>query len=238
MDFGSRFGSRPAPYRPTVPLPQSSQDQETQSEYVNDYFNNKDSFDPYEDSYMEEVDVNDRYQNPHSTNPYQQSPYQDEYQYKQPVYGNPVLDESVDEEAESNSVSPEPTAEHHPLFPGKKELECSVGEQYLKSIPFGGMKNPNLKINPILALSALQCLEKCCDLGPSVCQFIWVFESKCFAVACSSGYELLCKPKEIFDENAPNTRYFAITHPASHYKETGLTAGEGSSYYLEFRESK
>ena len=214
-----------------MPIPHSTQDDETQSEsqYVNDYFNNKGSFDPYEDSYMEEVDVDDKYQNPHSNNPYQQSPYQDDYQYKQPVYENPVLNEYEppdDQDAESDSIPSEPTAEQHPLFPGKKELKCSVGEQYLKSIPFGGMKNPNLRINPILAASALQCLEKCCDLGPTKCQFIWVFESKCFAVACSSGHEFLCKPKEIFDENASKTRYFAITHPASHYKETGLTGGE------------
>lgn len=230
MDFGSRFGSsRRSPYRPTVPLPRSSQDHETQSQYVSDYFNHhKEGFDPYQDSYVEEVDVNDRYQNPDSNNPYQQSlyPSQSDYQYKQPVYENPEYEQSDDENAESNSVSPEPTAEHHPLFPGKKEPECSVGEQYLHSIPFGGMKNPNLKINPILASSALKCLEECCDLGPSVCQFIWVFESKCFAVACSSGHDFLCEPKEIFDENASKTRYFAITHPANHYKETGLTGGE------------
>lgn len=42
-------------------------------------------------------------------------------------------------------------------------------------------------------LSESACLHQCCSLGPSKCQYLWFFETKCIAVSCSQSLPLYCR---------------------------------------------
>ena len=87
---------------------------------------------------------------------------------------------------------------------------CKVADHYQNSIPSGNIRE--LDITPLEANSPAQCLEQCCTLGPTACQYIWVFKEKCYAVACSPVTESLCMPREMSSNNGPATGYYKILH--------------------------
>ena len=44
------------------------------------------------------------------------------------------------------------------------------------------------------AISAEECLSRCCDLGQKQCQYLWVFKEACFSVGCGRDNSLGCQP--------------------------------------------
>ena len=44
-----------------------------------------------------------------------------------------------------------------------------------------------------LGISQEDCTERCCRLGPSNCQYLWIFDDKCFAVSCNANPDS-CQP--------------------------------------------
>ena len=56
---------------------------------------------------------------------------------------------------------------------------------YEQSIPTG-----RTHVDELIKLGTFsreQCVRVCCQEGPSVCQYAWMFEGMCFAVACPSN---------------------------------------------------
>ena len=73
-------------------------------------------------------------------------------------------------------------------------LQCSPGRLHFHSIPRGQTHVDS--IHSLGSLTNQECEQECCRLGPGLCQYAWVFERKCFAVACPDNPEN-CEPKEL-----------------------------------------
>lgn len=198
--MGSRFGNSP-PYKPTLPDPQFPPLYGTQEgNNDNAYY---DRFDAQGDEYNSgnmRPSVENQYQQPNI----QQGSYQN--QFDQPASDDFQLEQNQYEE---------------PVYP---DTQCRIPNRHLNSIPSGSVKN--IHITRLVTKSAVKCLQKCCDLGPKDCQYIWVFKSKCFAVACQKAFASLCRPRKVFDKNAKDTSYYEVAHPEQHNIEIDNGAGK------------
>ena len=58
------------------------------------------------------------------------------------------------------------------------------------------------------------CFIQCCSLGPSGCQYIWIFGNICFAVACTAEGASNCQPKTT-DGLGLNSYYLTMTYSES-----------------------
>ena len=69
---------------------------------------------------------------------------------------------------------------------GMGQASCSIGEWHVFAVPSAGVHAD--KITTIgLRQTFNDCLADCCSLGRDVCQYAWLFQDKCFAVACGEG---------------------------------------------------
>lgn len=76
-------------------------------------------------------------------------------------------------------------------------LRCGVGTTHLGVYPLGfddqEMRGVILTLLDSDGISESACLHQCCSLGPSKCQYLWFFETKCIAVSCSQSLPLYCR---------------------------------------------
>lgn len=88
------------------------------------------------------------------------------------------------------------------------ELHCSLGRLYRNSIPRGQTHVDSIhSIGSHVTIEG--CAQRCCELGPTQCQYAWIFEYRCFAVACPDNPEL-CTP--VLFSNA-DTTFIEISWP-------------------------
>ena len=66
------------------------------------------------------------------------------------------------------------------------------------------------------ALSQSECARLCCEIGPSQCQYVWLYNDNCFSVGCHRDSLENCKP-----------RYVAELQHESIYTELYYTFDEG-----------
>ena len=74
----------------------------------------------------------------------------------------------------------------------------------------GGRGVDHLKVIGV-GLNADACINKCCEMGASRCQNLWVFEDTCIAVACEDGKESSCLPRKLTTTRA-STVYVQMKH--------------------------
>ena len=72
----------------------------------------------------------------------------------------------------------------------------------------------------------------CCDMGPSDCQYIWVFRSQCYAVACLPEASDMCKPRKVFDKDAADSGYYKVRHPEEHHLVADDEEEDEGDYYF------
>lgn len=60
------------------------------------------------------------------------------------------------------------------------------------------------------------CITKCCELGPTHCQYIWVIAGICSAVSCNDG-SLDCDPINLPPTASVNSIYVRMMHGANNW---------------------
>ncbi|XP_064391452.1 uncharacterized protein LOC135339305 isoform X2 [Halichondria panicea] len=105
------------------------------------------------------------------------------------------------------------------------ENTCQVEKLYTSSLPAGGADTPHIQILGD-QLSADRCLAKCCSLGPEACQYLWIIDTTCIAVACDSDKISNCEPKSvpISIRKGSSSVYVALKHstPSANELENAL----------------
>ena len=84
----------------------------------------------------------------------------------------------------------------------------------------------DVNVIPLTAKDAQECVEKCCDMGPKQCQYIWVFKNSCFAVSCSVEVANLCEPQLAMNKDATQSSYYEIVHPFIHNLKSTFDDGQ------------
>ena len=83
-----------------------------------------------------------------------------------------------------------------------------------------------------LGVSQEDCFHRCCTLGPNDCQYLWIFEDKCFAVSCDRSSRT-CEPMPLGRTSRPVTttyvrmRFSSVVTPATHDQPPIANAGPG-----------
>ena len=62
-----------------------------------------------------------------------------------------------------------------------------------------------------MGISAEECVNKCCALGPSGCQYLWVFGSACFGVSCDDDHSA-CEPRKVSPSFTMETVYIQMNY--------------------------
>ena len=90
-----------------------------------------------------------------------------------------------------------------PQDPKPRPQQCTTPDTlYDGTVPKGFATNGPDGLESVLLLLEgpemvrSQCLQKCCELGPQQCQYLWLIRTKCFAVACSS-FSTNCDPQAL-----------------------------------------
>ena len=110
---------------------------------------------------------------------------------------------------------PEPTtsSRNHwsPVDPNRLPTDvpqCSLGTLHSNSIPRGQTHVDSIRsIGSHFTIQ--QCAQRCCQLGSTMCQYAWMFEYRCFAVACPDNPEQ-CTPTRFPDVD---TTFIEISWP-------------------------
>ena len=100
-------------------------------------------------------------------------------------------------------------------------MTCS----HINPLIIGGADTPHIQILGD-QLSADRCLAKCCSLGPEACQYLWIIDTTCIAVACDSDKISNCEPKSvpISIRKGSSSVYVALKHstPSANELENAL----------------
>lgn len=59
----------------------------------------------------------------------------------------------------------------------------------------------------------VECIQECCKLGPNLCQYVWIFTGKCFAVGCTEENAHKCAPLKV--STLESSVYASIQYPSS-----------------------
>ena len=118
------------------------------------------------------------------------SPGQQSYSDRLP---SPYRDQRPSSErrpTDSQSVDP-----RHPL-------QCKHGAVNSGAVPAGDESVDHIeKIGAFSSMtSGKECVQQCCNLGPLRCQYVWIIQRECYAVACSD-HPKLCKPMKVVGKN-------------------------------------
>ncbi len=107
---------------------------------------------------------------------------------------------------------------------------CKVGQVHMASIPAGRNGVDHIK-SAILEGSddeagVVECIQECCKLGPNLCQYVWIFTGKCFAVGCTEENAHKCAPLKV--STLESSVYASIQYPSSSssfssQEQTGIT---------------
>ena len=78
---------------------------------------------------------------------------------------------------------------------GVSSEQCSVLQEYTNSYPQGKVKVDGLHIisNNV---SLNECLTLCCHEGPTLCQYMWLFEGHCVGMPCLTN-KTACSPQTV-----------------------------------------
>ena len=83
-----------------------------------------------------------------------------------------------------------------------------------------------------LGVSQDECKERCCRLGPSNCQYLWIFDDKCFAISCKANPDS-CQPVSLGRTNRPiMTTYVKMNFTAITDNPPIANAGPGKVIQL------
>ena len=207
--FGQGFGNR-SPTRPlpdaTASVPQPQQPPYAgmdESPYYSRPYDNVFDYDTHTPDYSDRVNSQPNY--PGRTPGYPDS-NGGEFNYN----NRPNLSPSDTSPSNSPYSTPESATS-----PESESGQCKISNGYQNAMPRGELKD--IQVTPLESDSPKECIEQCCKLGSSLCQYILVFESKCMAIACSRETEQFCAPQYISGEEGAKTGYYEIMHPSGHY---------------------
>lgn len=75
------------------------------------------------------------------------------------------------------------------------EPACRIVKLYKKVVPHSGVEVDS--VTALLHTTDMErCIQACCQRGPNVCQYAWLFEGKCLAVSCHLN-PAKCYPKSV-----------------------------------------
>ena len=78
---------------------------------------------------------------------------------------------------------------------GVRPEQCSVLQEYTNSYPLGKVKVDRLHIITT-NVSLNECVTLCCDEGPTLCQYVWLFEGRCVGMPCITN-QTACSPQTV-----------------------------------------
>ena len=165
---------------------------------------NEQDFDSYNSNGFESYPP----QRPSSSKPYGDDFQPNQNRFEQSAFPNFQTDSPSSQSRVPADSQPQGT-EQESHDSGSSD-NCKVADHYQNSYPSGNIRE--LDITPLEANSPVQCLQQCCTLGPTTCQYIWVLKDKCYAVACSPMTESLCMPREMSSNDGPATGYYKIQY--------------------------
>ena len=83
-----------------------------------------------------------------------------------------------------------------------------------------------------LGVTQEDCTERCCRLGPSNCQYLWIFDDKCFAVSCNANPDS-CQPISLGRTSRPiMTTYIKMNFSVIHDDPPIANVGPGKVIQL------
>lgn len=226
VGFAQRFGDR-LPYRPTLPprphLPLTDPPQRHRYEQQQQQQNsvNTNNVNPYYDGYVSEnwdkENDDSSYQNENSP----QEQYEDHN-----LFGDSRPSKS--HRGNEHGFAPDtPTWRSRvQATPEESEPKCSITDRYTNSVPQGGIHD--VLITQLHSETASGCMQKCCELGPKDCPFIWVYAGKCLAISCPPESPELCEPQKLPDDGGQveQTGYYRIAHPLVHNIKSEFESGK------------
>lgn len=76
---------------------------------------------------------------------------------------------------------------------GVRTEQCTTLQQYSNSYPLGKAQVEGIHL---LArnISLNECLSLCCEEGPTVCHYVWLFEGRCIGLPCLTN-KTACSPQ-------------------------------------------
>ena len=93
--------------------------------------------------------------------------------------------------------------------PGPRAQRCNTGDWHSGAFPQGFQSDKPDDIDFQLLEGGYrnksQCLLKCCELGPQVCQYLWLFKGNCVAVACTPHTSISCTPEQLVPADVPSS---------------------------------
>lgn len=113
-------------------------------------------------------------------------------------------------------------------------LECGIREVYPATIPAGKV---DLDSFEHLTLSgeknvAVECSIACCELGPRKCQYAWILENECIAVACSKEHADKCLPGNM---GVKASIYVSMSYTAPSVTTVAAATAIGQCFKLEIK---
>ena len=74
--------------------------------------------------------------------------------------------------------------------------QCSVLQEYSHSYPLGKSKVEGIHVISRKNISLNECLTLCCDEGPTLCHYVWLFEGYCVGMPCLTN-KTACSPQAV-----------------------------------------
>ena len=216
----------PAPSRPS--FPQASRQyryQQQQNNRVNtnnNNNNNNNNVNPYYDGYQDEDWATE------NDNPFPSNQNENDQMGEHNRYGNarPSAPHRGNEQGFTPATAPWQSRVQTPPVKedSEPEPECGIRQKYKNSVPRGRLDE--IQVTHLESDTAVGCIKKCCALGPRRCSFIWVYASKCMAVACPPEAPELCEPKQIDGAGLGETGYYRVLHPFEHNMKSEFENGK------------